>query len=140
MGMSEKQQSLIDDFSIIEDDTERFSAIVDRGRCALPLPPDARVDGNLVPGCTSRVWLAGWLDPETGKCEFRAEADAPSVHAVAALLCECYTGARPDEVVAAEPYCLAALRIDKMLSPTRLRGIGQIRRRIRELAEGWQSQ
>jgi len=134
MGLREKQRELIEDYSIIEDTTERFSAIVDRGRRSAPLPETARGDGNLVPGCTSRVWLTGWLD-ETGACQFRAEADAPSIHGVSALLCDLYSGAPPVEVVATEPECLAALQIDKMLSPTRLRGIAQIRRRIREIAE-----
>jgi cysteine desulfuration protein SufE len=137
MGLAEKQRSLIEDYSIIEDATERFAAIVDRGRRAVPLPEAARLDENLVPGCTSRVWLTGWRDEATGCCEFRAEADAPSVHAVACMLCELYGGATPEEVIAIEPECLSALQIDRMLSPTRLRGIGQIRRRIREIAESF---
>lgn len=137
MGLAEKQRSLIEDYSVIEDATERFAAIVDRGRRAAALPESARLDANLVPGCTSRVWLTGWRDEATGRCEFRAEADAPSVHAVACLMCELYSGALPGEVIAIEPECLAALQIDKMLSPTRLRGIGQIRRRIREIAESF---
>lgn len=133
MGLREKQRELIDDYSIIEDTTERFSAIVDRGKRAAPLPESARTDAALVPGCTSRVWLTGWKDP-AGACQFRTEADAPSVHAISALLCELYSGASPAEVIETEPECLAALQIDKMLSPTRLRGIGGIRRRIRDIA------
>ncbi|MCB1091612.1 MAG: SufE family protein [Verrucomicrobiae bacterium] len=136
MGLREKQREWIEDFSIIEDTTERFSALVDRGRHSAPLPDEARTDAHLVPGCTSRVWITGWLD-DAGRCQFRTEADAPSVHAVATLLCDLYSGATPAEVVEVEPDCLTELKIDKMLSPTRLRGIGQIRRRLRELAEGW---
>lgn len=133
MGLREKQRQLVEGYAIIEDAAERFSAVVDRGRPAAPLPAAARVDANLVPGCSSRVWLTGWLD-ESGACQFRAEADAPSIQGVAALLCEVYSGAPPGEVVAVEPDCLEALGIDRMLSPTRLRGVAQIRRRIRELA------
>lgn len=137
MSLREKQRELIDDYSIIEDPAERFQAIVDRGRRAAPLPEEARDDDHLVPGCTSRVWLAGWLDEETGTCQYRAEADAPSIHGLATMLCALYSGAAPAEVVAVEPDCLAELGIDRQLSPTRLRGLGQIRRRIRELAEAW---
>lgn len=136
MSLREKQRALIDDYSIIEDPAERFAAILDRGKKSSPLPDEARTDDHLVPGCTSRVWLTGWLD-ESGACQYRTEADAPSVHGVAALLCDLYSGVPPTEVIEVEPECLAGLRIDRMLSPTRLRGIGQIRRRIRELAEGW---
>lgn len=135
MGLREKQAELIDDFSIIEDPVERFSAIVDRGRKALPLPDEARTDENLVPGCTSRVCLTGWLD-DSGFCQFRVEADAPSVLGVAALLCELYSDANPAEVIAIEPDCLTALGVDRQLTPTRMRGLGQVRVRIREIAEG----
>ncbi len=135
MGLREKQDGLIEDFSIIEDPVERFSAIVDRGRRSPPLPDEARDDDHLVPGCTSRVHLAGWRD-DAGHCQFRVEADAPSVHGVAALLCDLYSDAPPAEVIAVEPDCLTALGVDRQLTPTRMRGLGQVRRRIREIAEG----
>jgi cysteine desulfuration protein SufE len=137
MSLIEKQRELIDDYSIIEDPVERFSAIVDRGRSAPPLPDEARSDEYLVPGCTSQVWLTGWLNSENGEptCEFRVEADAPSVHGVAALLCDLYSGATPEEISAVEPECLTALGIDRQLTPTRMRGLGQVRKRIRDIAE-----
>ncbi len=135
MGLIEKQRALIEDFSLIEDPMERFAAIVDRGRRAPALPDEARTDAHLVPGCSSRVWLTGWRQPDTGACQYRVEADAPSVQGVAALLCDLYSGATPAEVVAVEPECLAALAIDRHLTPTRQRGLGQVRLRIRQIAE-----
>lgn len=138
MGLIEKQRELIDDFSIIEDPVERFSAIVDRGRQTPPLPEEARTDAHLVPGCTSRVWLTGWLD-RSQACQFRVEADAPSVQGVAALLCELYSGATPAEVASVEPECLEALGIDRQLTPTRIRGLGQVRKRIADLAGTFES-
>ena len=142
MGLAEKQRELIDDFSIIEDPVERFSAIVDRGRQALPVPEADRTDAHLVPGCTSRVWLSGWLDREAEppSCQFRVEADAPSVQGVAALLCELYSGATPSEVRGVEPECLEALGIDRQLTPTRVRGLGQVRRRIADLAASFEAE
>ena len=133
MDLAEKQGVLIADFSIIEDLTERFSAIVDQSRRAKPLPDDARIDANLVPGCTSQVWLTGWL--ENGACQFRTDADAPTVKGVAVLLSDLYSDAPPAEVIAIEPECVQALGIDRILTPTRLNGLGQIRKRIREIAE-----
>lgn len=135
MSLIEKQQTLIDDFSLIEDPLERFSAIVERGRRAPALPDEARTDAHLVPGCSSRVWLTGWQDVDTGACQFRVEADAPAVQGVAALLCDLYSGTSPAEVIAVEPDCLKALAIDRQLTPTRQRGLGQVRLRIRQIAE-----
>ena len=55
----EKQQQLIARFNVIEDAHERLAAIVARGKKWPGLPEDQRTDANRVPGCTSRVWLAG---------------------------------------------------------------------------------
>ena len=136
MTLEEKQRSLIEDYSLIEDPTERFTAIVDLGRKAPPYPEPERTEAHLVPGCTSRVWLTGWLEEGTGEslCQFRVDSETPSVHGVAALLCALYSGAPPAEVAAVEPEVLTALGIDRHLTPTRRRGLGNVRRRIRELA------
>lgn len=137
MTLEEKQRSLIEDYSLIEDPTERFSAIVDLGRKAPPYPEQERTEAHLVPGCTSRVWLTGWLEEGTAEsvCQFRVDSETPSVHGVATMLCALYSGASPAAVVAVEPVFLTALGIDRHLTPTRLRGLGNVRRRIREIAE-----
>ena len=59
MALAEKQQQLIEDYSIIEDPVERFAAIVDLGKKVHPISDEDRVDANLVPGCTSQVWMTG---------------------------------------------------------------------------------
>ena len=114
---------------------ERFAAIVDKARRAAPLPDEARIDGNLVPGCTSRVWLIG--ENVDGRCQFRVDADAPTVKGVAVLLCDLYSEASPEEVIAGEPECIEGLGIDRQLTPTRLNGVRQIRKRIREIADSF---
>ena len=134
-GLAEKQRSHIEDYQVIEDAAERFSAIVHQAAAAPALEEAHRAPENLVPGCVSRVWLVGWRDPATGGCEFRADAEAPTVKGVAVLLARLYSGATPEEVLAVEPEIVCALQIDRQLSPTRLKGLAHIRRRFREIAE-----
>lgn len=133
MDLAEKQQQLIDDYSIIEDPAERFAAIVDLGKKAAPISDEDRVDANLVPGCTSQVWLTGTL--EGGLCQFHVDSDAPIIRGVAVFLCQMYSGETPSEVVAVEPECIERLGIDRQLTPTRANGLRQVRKRIREIAE-----
>ena len=135
MDLAEKQQQLIDDYAIIEDPVERFAAIVDLGKNATPLSDDDRVDANLVPGCTSRVWLTGAVEDDA--CRFLVDADAPTIKGVAVFLCQLYSGAGPSEVIAVEPDCIERLGIDRLLTPTRANGLRQIRKRIREIAEAF---
>lgn len=133
MTLTEKQQTLIDHYSLIEDPAERFAAIVDRGRHVHPLPETVRTERNLVPGCTSRVWLTGSRVPGSEHWEFRVEAESPSIHGVAALLCELYSGATAGGILATEPAFVEALHIDRFLTPTRRNGLLQIRKRIVEI-------
>ncbi len=133
--LAERQRTLIEDYSIIEDSTERFSAIIDRGKKLPPISDDKRVEANLVEGCTSQVWLTGNLDNE-GRCEYHIEADSSIVQGMAALLATLYSGATIDEILHVEPDVIPVLQIDQHLSPTRLNGTRQILKRMRAIARG----
>jgi len=135
MTLAEKQQNLIDDYSIIEDPMERFAAIVALGRKNQDFPVDQQIEGNLVPGCTSQVWLIGRTDDE-GCVHLQIDAEAPGIKGVAVLLCDLYSGAKADEISATEPDFIEALRIDRNLTPTRLNGLRHIRQRMVEIASG----
>lgn len=131
MSLDEKQQSLIDDLNIIDDPHERLNAVVTRAR-ALKLDDAHKTEENLVPGCLSRVWLHGEL--VHGRTSFICDADSPMVKGLASLLCELYTEADPAEVALIEPRIWEACGFSKMLSPTRLNGLANMRLKIRALA------
>lgn len=131
MSLTERQARLIEDYTLIENPLERFSAIVERYRKLPALPPEEQVAENLVPGCVSRVWVAG--NCENGVCHFRSEADSPILQGVVRLLTDFYSGSPPDEVLACEPDFLDALRLTDQLTPTRRNGLRQVRQRILDL-------
>jgi cysteine desulfuration protein SufE len=59
------------------------------------------------------------------------------VKGLAALLCDLYDDTDPAEAAVIEPELWEACGFTKMLSPTRLNGLANMRRRIREMAEGF---
>ena len=132
MTLADKQQSLIDDLNIIDDLHERLNAVVSRG-AAMKLAEEHKIEANLVPGCVSRVWLHGKL--VDGRTHFACDAESPMVKGLAALLCELYTDADPQEVAAIEPEVWEGCGFTKMLSPTRLNGLANMRVKIREMAQ-----
>jgi len=133
MSLPEKQRALIERYRLIEDAHERLAAITSRGKKWPPVTETERTDAALVPGCSSRVWLAGEI--VEGVCRFRMDADSPLVKGLAALLCELYDGASAAEVASVEPEITTALGLERMLSPTRLNGLAAIRQTIRAFAE-----
>jgi cysteine desulfuration protein SufE len=133
MSLVEKQQQLIARLRIIEDPHERLAAIVARGRKWPALAEPERTEASRVQGCVSPVWLAGSLD--AGRCRFRVTAESPLVQGLAALLCELYDGEPAEEVGALEPELFDELGLSRQLSPTRLNGLANVRRVIREFAQ-----
>ena len=132
MTTREKQAALIARFSIIENAQERLTAIVARGR-KWPAPADAeKTDAHRVQGCVSQVWLAGSV--ENARCRFRMAADSPLVQGLAALICELYDGGATEEIAEVEPELMEALGLARQLSPTRLNGLANVRRTIRDFA------
>lgn len=132
MTLAEKQQKLIDDYSVVPDAQERLALVVDQARRRPRLSEAERTDAHRVKGCVSLAWLVAEL--RDGRCHFRSDADSPLVRGLLTLLCDLYTGATPAEVVATEPGLLAELGLDRNLSPTRLNGLRSVRARIREFA------
>lgn len=130
MSLDEKQQSLIDDLNIIHDPHERLNAVVSRGN-AMKMEGEHKTETNLVPGCVSRVWLHGELTH--GRTRFICDAESPMVKGLAALLCELYTDVDPAEAAVVEPRVWEACGFTKMLSPTRLNGLANMRIRIRTM-------
>ncbi len=113
---------------------ERLAAIVSRRSRLEPLREGERIEANLVPGCVSRVWLAG--EVVEGMLRLRLDAEAGMVRGLAAFLAEFYEGARAEEAAEFTPTLLDDLGIGRMLSPTRLHGLGKVGERIRALAAG----
>jgi cysteine desulfuration protein SufE len=129
--LAEHERRLIDDLLLIEDPQERLAAIVDRARRLAPLPEAERIALHRVPGCQSRVWIVA--APHDGLVIFRCDADSPLVRGLVALLCELYSGHRPEEIAALEPVLLDELRILSNLSPTRRHGLAAVGARLRQL-------
>lgn len=131
MTLAEKQQSLIEDLNLIPDPQERLSLLMGRSVISA-LEADEKSDAYLVKGCVSSVWVTA--SPKDDTLEFRCDAESPMVKGLVSLLCELYSGATPEEIVAVEPILWEKCGFLKMLSPTRLNGLSAVRERIRQLA------
>ncbi len=118
---------------MIENSFERFQIIVDTAQATLaPFPEELRTDDRLVPGCVSRVWLAV-REGDGGHFEVKIDSEAPALKSIGALFCRVYSGATGSEIIATPPNFIERLAIDRHLTPTRLRGLIQIRKMLLEL-------
>src|SRR5687768_5506798 len=133
MDLVARQQQLISSLVAIEDPQERMALVVERVRKRPPLSAEERIEENRVQGCVSRVWLIG--STEDGVCRYRVDADSTLVRGLAALLCDLYSGATAEEVVAHPGGLLETVHLVDHLSPTRRYGLEQVERTIKGFAE-----
>ncbi|PNT65217.1 hypothetical protein BRADI_4g39020v3 [Brachypodium distachyon] len=98
---------------------EEFRALPDAARvrrllaygAALPRLPEAdRVAANRVMGCVAQVWLVGGVDG-AGRMRFAADSDSEISRGYCACLVSALDGARPEEVLDADPAHLAPLGV-----------------------------
>lgn len=139
MTAAQRQEELISDYLAIDDPRERFQLIVETAKAGLPpLPSNERCEGNLVPGCVSKVWLST-RRLDSGAISVLIESESPALAGITALFCRVYSGATVREILETEPDFIHRLGIDRHLTPTRLRGLGYLRRllveRVAEIAQ-----
>lgn len=123
-----REQKLIAKFMAIPDPQDRLSAIISR-RPGIPVLDQSEChDDLLVPGCASRVWLAG--EGNSGICRLGIRAESPLVFGLASLLCEVFDTAPIVLCSGFSPRILDELGIARNLSPTRRAGLESVVRTI----------
>lgn len=134
MPLSAKQDALIEDLNFLPDPQERLAELVRRSS-RHSIKNELKTPDRRVPGCVSGVWVEKSIDPVSNLPVFHCDADSPMVKGLAALLCDLYSNADPTEIISEEPRVWTACHLDKMLTPTRLNGLGALRDRIVQLAK-----
>ena len=133
MTLKEKQQEIIDDFSMYEEWLDKYEYLIDLGKNLEPYPEDARTEDRLIKGCQSRVWLDAKM--EDGTLVFRADSDAIITKGIISLLISVYSGRTPQEIASSDFSFIDRIGLRENLSPTRANGLASMIETIREIAK-----
>ncbi|EIP98272.1 SufE protein probably involved in Fe-S center assembly [Opitutaceae bacterium TAV1] len=133
MTLSEKRDALVETFTLLPDDEERFRHLLTLGRRYPALDARYHTDDRLLPGCISRLWLQPEL--RDGRCYFHMDADAQISKGIAALMCDFYNGETPADILATEPDFLAEVGLPQALSANRSNALASLRRYIKAFAQ-----
>ncbi|MCA8913353.1 MAG: SufE family protein [Planctomycetes bacterium] len=137
MGISERQQQIIDEFSAMSDWEDRYKRIIEYGRELAPMEAEFKTDKNKVKGCQSTVWLHAQLSDDA--VQYQGDSDAMIVRGLIALLLKVYNGASPAEVVATPPDFVEATGLAGHLSQTRANGLAAMIKQIKMYAAVFQA-
>ncbi|MCO5260199.1 MAG: SufE family protein [Crocinitomicaceae bacterium] len=132
MTLEEKQQEIIDEFSIYTDWMEKYEYIIDLGKSVKTINEDLKTDDRLIDGCQSRVWVASEF--KDGKLFFSADSDAIITKGIIALLIQVLDGESPETIVNADLHFIKDIGLQDHLSPTRANGLLSMVKQLKKSA------
>ncbi|GHC20127.1 hypothetical protein GCM10010082_09930 [Kushneria pakistanensis] len=132
MSSQEAQQELIEEFGMFDNWMDRYQYIIDLGKMLPDFPDEWKNDDTRLEGCQSNVWVHS--EKQGAQLHFYAISDAAIVSGLIAILLRIYNDRTPQEVIDTPPDFLAALDLDKHLSPTRSNGLHAMLERIKTTA------
>ena len=121
MTLKEKQQELIDDFSMYEEWLDKYEYLIELGKSLEGLPEEKKTEDRLIKGCQSRVWLD--CEKQDGVLYFNADSDAVITRGIIAMLVSVYSGRSAEEILEDDFSFLNELGLKENLSPTRANGL-----------------
>lgn len=124
---------LIEEFDLLGDWEGRIEYVIDLGKDLAPLPEEARIEANKVPGCAAQVWLNSRREGDT--LFFDADSDSALSKGNIALLLRLYSGRKADEILGFDAKAaLDRLGLPSALTRQRANGLNSMVGRIREAA------
>lgn len=121
MTIKEIQDSIVEDFTMLDDWMDRYSMLIDLGKDCPLIDEKYRNDNYLINGCQSRVWLHAEM--KDGKMFLTADSDAVITKGIINLLVKTFSGQKPVDILAADMSFLDKIGLKEHLSPTRSNGL-----------------
>ncbi len=129
MNYTEKQNSIIEDFSMFEDWMEKYEFIIELGKEVNVIPEQDKSDDLLIEGCQSRVWLKSEVN--NGQMYYFADSDAIITKGIISLLIKVMNGETPSTIAKENLFFIEKIGLQEHLSPTRANGLLEMVKRMR---------
>ncbi len=136
MTIQEKQDALVEEFSMFDDWMDKYAYLIELGKDLPVIDEKFKTKQYLITGCQSRVWLhAELLD---GKIVLSADSDAVITKGIVSLLIRVLSNHTPDEIVKTDFGFLDQIGLKQHLSPTRANGLQSMAKQIHLYARAFQ--
>ena len=129
MNYIEKQNAIIEDFSLFDDWMEKYELIIDLGKEIEMIPNKDKRDEQLIEGCQSRVWLKS--NYKDGKMFYFADSDAIITKGIISLLIKVMNGEEPKTIAKEDLFFIKEIGLQEHLSPTRANGLVEMVKRMK---------
>jgi len=135
--IKERQEEIIDEFSMFDDWTERYEYIIDLGKSLPLIDEQYKKEENLIKGCQSQVWLHA--EKVDDNVVFTADSDAILTKGIIAVLVRVFSNQNPEEIMNSDMSFIDEIGLKEHLSPTRANGLVSMMKQIKLYAIALQS-
>jgi cysteine desulfuration protein SufE len=135
MTINEKQDEIIEEFDLFDDQLDKTQYIIDLGKKLPPLPDYLHVEANLIPGCQSKVWLNSELKADAVHFEADAEPTAQISRGLVSLLIRVLSDQNPEAVADADLYFINRIGLSNLVTSRRAGGMASMIQRMKSFAK-----
>lgn len=136
MTMLEQVDAFKSDLDLFGSPDEKLEYILDFGKNPPTLPPEDKIDENLIKGCASRAWLTKTL--ADGKVVLGAEGESVIAKGMLVVLLALFNHRTPEEILAFDPAQLQKMGLQELLSPVRQKSLEAFLKEIYGFAQSCQ--
>jgi len=137
-SIAEKQQEVIEEFSLFEDWMQRYEHMIDLGKSLPLIAEEYKTEDNIIKGCQSKVWVHAALEED--QLVFTADSDAIITKGIIAILIRVFSHQHPKAILEADADFIDKIGLKEHLSPTRANGLVSMIKQIKLYAVAYQTQ
>ncbi|GAB3492096.1 SufE family protein [Spirosoma knui] len=131
MTINEKQDEIIEEFDLFEDQLDKTQYIIDLGKKLPPMSESAKTDENRIMGCQSKVWVDAELKGDNLHFYGDAEPTAQISKGLISLLIRVLSGEKPEDIANADLYFIPRVGMGNLITSLRAGGLASMIERMK---------
>jgi cysteine desulfuration protein SufE len=132
------QDEIVSEFEILRDDKEStIFYIMELGASLGTFPEGERIEGNIIKGCQSKVWLIA--DEQDGKINYQADSNTDITKGLISLLLRVLNNRKPEEILNAELDFVSRIGMGSIIGSQRSNGFASMIKQIKLYALAFQT-
>lgn len=137
MTINEKQDEIIDEFDLFDDQLDKTQYIIDLGKKLPPMPESARTDENRIMGCQSKVWVDAELKDDRLYFYGDSEPTAQISKGLVGLLVRVLSGEKPEDIAKADLYFIPRVGMGNLITSLRAGGLASMIERMKAFGRAY---
>ncbi|WP_420147182.1 SufE family protein [Spirosoma sp.] len=131
MTINEKQDEIIEEFDLFEDQLDKTQYIIDLGKKLPPMAESRKNDENRIVGCQSKVWVDAELNDDKLYFYGDSEPTAQISKGLVGLLIRVLSGEKPEDIANADLYFIPRVGMGNLITSLRAGGLASMIERMK---------